>query len=54
VKMMKKAKDKGMGFFKAEHERLNRMMSSGSLTPQKVAVMSKRAGTLSAFLPEDA
>lgn len=49
VKALQKAVEKGVGYFKTESSRLERMISGGSVSALKVGELSKKLSVLSAF-----
>lgn len=50
VKIMESIIEKGISFITTEKERVNRMLSTGSLAPQKVDDFTKRLNVLAQFL----
>jgi protein disulfide-isomerase A6 len=48
---MKKAIEKGADYFQKEYERLDRIISSGSASPSKLAEAARKQSVLSAFIP---
>lgn len=51
AKYMDKATVKGHEYFQKEYERLDRIISSGAVSPSKMQEVAKKASVLSAFIP---